>query len=106
MITCYIKYVVEADKIADFEKYALMWLELMPRFGGVHHGYFLPSEGESDVALSMFSFPSLSDYERYRRAAATDPDVARAVAFATETKCFTRYERTFFRPVLPPLTSR
>jgi NIPSNAP len=51
---------VAEDKLADFEAYGAMWLDLMPRFGGIHHGYFLPSEGESDVALAMFSFPSLA----------------------------------------------
>jgi hypothetical protein len=51
---------VAEDKLADFEAYGAMWLDLMPRFGGIHHGYFLPSEGTSDVALAMFSFPSLA----------------------------------------------
>jgi hypothetical protein len=101
MITCYLRYEVRPDKLADFEAYGAMWLELMPRFGGVHHGYFLPSEGASDVALAMFSFPSLAAYEQYRRDAAVDPDVQKAVAFAKETRCFIRYERSFFRPLFP-----
>ena len=101
MITCHIRYVVDAEKLAEFEQYCRMWLELLPRFGGTHHGYFLPSEGESDIALSLFSFPSFAAYEQYRKAAATDPDVAKATAFARQTKCFRRYERSFFRPVLP-----
>ena len=67
MITCYLRYEVDPDKLTDFEAYGAMWLDLMPRFGGIHHGYFLPSEGESDVALAMFSFPSLAAYEQYRR---------------------------------------
>jgi hypothetical protein len=101
MITCYLRYEVDPDKLADFETYGAMWLDLMPRFGGIHHGYFLPSEGESDVALAMFSFPSLAAYEQYRKDAAADPDVQKAVAFAKRTRCFTRYERSFFRPLLP-----
>jgi hypothetical protein len=101
MVTCYIRYVIDAEKIAEFEAYSRMWLELLPRFGGIHHGYFLPSEGASDIALSLFSFPSLADYERYRKDAAADPDVKKAVAFAKETRCFRRYERSFFRPLLP-----
>jgi hypothetical protein len=101
MVTCYLRYVIDPDKIAEFEAYAKMWLDLLPRFGGIHHGYFLPSEGESDIALSMFSFASLAEYEQYRKDAAKDPDVAEAVAFAKRTKCFLRYERSFFRPVLP-----
>jgi hypothetical protein len=104
MITCYLRYVINPDRIAEFEKYAAMWLELMPRFGGTHHGYFLPSEGESDVALAMFSFPSLAAYEQYRKQAAGDADARKAVAFANETRCIVRYERSFFRPVLPKAT--
>jgi len=101
MITCYLRYQVDPETLPDFEAYAKMWLALIPKFGGVHHGYFLPSEGESDVALAMFSFPSLAAYERYRADAATDPEAQQAVAFATRTRCFVRYERSFFRPVLP-----
>jgi hypothetical protein len=101
MITCYLRYEVDPDRISDFEAYGAMWLDLMPRFGGIHHGYFLPSEGKSDVALAMFSFPSLAAYEQYRKDAAVDPDVQKAVAFAKETRCFIRYERSFFRPLLP-----
>ena len=101
MITCYLRYEIKPGKLADFEAYAAMWLDLMPRFGGIHHGYFLPSEGASDVASAMFSFPSLAAYEKYRADAAADPDVQKAVAFAKETGCFIRYERSFFRPLLP-----
>ena len=36
------------------------------------HGYFLPSEGESDVALAMFSLPSLAAYEQYRKDVGAD----------------------------------
>ncbi len=101
MITCHVRYVIDASKSAEFEEYAAMWLELVPRFGGVHHGYFLPSEGESDIALAIFSFPSFAAYEQYRKDAAADPEVKRAMAFAEKTRCFIRYERTFFRPLLP-----
>ena len=101
MITCYVRYEVPLGKLADFEAYAAMWIDLVPRFGGIHHGYFLPSEGDSDIALAMFSFPSLAAYEQYRKDAASDPDVQKAVAFATEKRCFKRYERSFFRPLFP-----
>jgi hypothetical protein len=101
MITCYLRYEVNPDKLAEFETYGRMWLELLPRFGGIHHGYFLPSEGASDVALAMFSFPSFAAYEQYRKDSAGDPDVQKAIAFAKQTRCFFRFERSFFRPVLP-----
>lgn len=101
MITCYVKYVLDASKLSEFEEYSKMWLKLIPRFGGIHHGYFLPSEGASDVALAIFSFQSFAAYEQYRKDAAADPDVQKALAFARETCCFLRYDRTFFRPLLP-----
>ncbi len=99
MITCFLKYEVDADRIADFEVYAKMWIPLVEKFGGKHHGYFLPSEGASDVAYALFSFPSLADYEEYRLKVATDAECQKAMDFYHETKCFRRYERSFMRPV-------
>ena len=99
MITCFLKYEVEADKIADFEVYAKMWIPLVEKFGGKHHGYFLPSEGANDIAYALFSFPGLAEYEEYRRKAATDAECRKAMDFYHETKCFRRYERSFMRPV-------
>ncbi len=99
MITCFLKYEVDADKIADFEVYAKMWIPLVEKFGGKHHGYFLPSEGASDVAYALFSFPNFAAYEEYRRQAATDAECQKAMSFYHETKCFRRYERSFMRPV-------
>jgi hypothetical protein len=40
---------------------------------GQHHGYFLPSEGASNIALAMFTFPSLAAYETYRQQSMNDP---------------------------------
>ena len=99
MITCFLKYEVDADKIADFEVYAKMWIPLVEKFGGKHHGYFLPSEGASDIAYALFSFPGLVEYEEYRLKAATDAECQKAMGFYHETKCFRRYERSFMRPV-------
>lgn len=99
MITCCLRYVIDPFKAQEFEAYARRWLPLVPRHGGVHLGYFLPHEGANNIALALFSFPSLAAYEQYRLAIAADPDVAAAHAFARETLCFLSYERTFFRPL-------
>jgi hypothetical protein len=101
MITCHVRYEIDPEKMAEFEEYSRMWIELTPRFGGTHHGYFLPAEGRSDIAFSIFSFPTLSDYDKYRHSIASDPDVLEARAFAKRTRCFLRTERSFFRPLLP-----
>src|SRR3569623_241048 len=74
VVTCYLRYVIDPDKVADFEEYGRMWIPLVERFGGRHLGYFLPHEGANNVAVALFSFPSLAEYERYR--AAADGDAA------------------------------
>jgi hypothetical protein len=99
LITCYLRYVVDPFKLAEFEQYGQMWIALVEKLGGQHHGYFMPSEGANDIALAMFSFPSLAAYEAYRHKAAADPDCQAAVRYYEQTKCFLSYERSFFRPV-------
>ena len=99
MITVHLRYEIDADKLAEFREYGQRWIRLVNRLGGAHHGYFLPSEGDSDEAFAMFTFPSLADYEQYRLAAADDPECIEAYRFAVETKCIRRYERRFLSPV-------
>lgn len=101
MVTCHLKYIVDSTKLAEFEKYCRMWLPLIKRFGGVHHGYLLPSEGASNIALGSFSFESLAAYEQYRIKSLEDSECQAAFKFAKESKCFCSYERTFFRPIFP-----
>lgn len=100
MITCYLRYIVDPYKLKEFEHYAKLWIPLVGRFGGTHHGYFLPSEGANNVALALFSFPSLTDYERYRQDSFVDAECQAAFKYAEETRCVLSYERSFFRPVL------
>jgi hypothetical protein len=99
MITCHLKYVINSAKLEEFEAYAKRWIPLVRKFGGLHHGYLLPSEGPSNIALASFSFPSLAAYEQYRTDSLTDPECKAAFAFAKETRCFISCDRTFFRPV-------
>lgn len=99
MITCHLRYIIDPDKLAEFEHYGRLWIPLVRKFGGVHHGYFLPSEGASNVALASFSFPSLAAYEQYRQQSLADPECQVAFKYAKETRCFLSFERTFFRPV-------
>ncbi len=104
MITCYLTYRVDPYKLAEFEEYARLWLALVPRFGGTHHGYFLPHEGPNDLAVALFSFPSLTAYEDYRQRSLDDPDCQAAYALAERTRCILSYDRTFLRPLAKPPT--
>jgi len=100
VVTCYLKYIVDPDQLVEFEEYGRRWIDLVNRLGGTHHGYFLPSEGASNVAYALFSFPSLADYEAYRARSAEDPECQAAIEYAKETRCILSYERSFLRPVL------
>ncbi|MCL6416407.1 NIPSNAP family protein [Aestuariirhabdus sp. Z084] len=99
MITCYLRYVIDPYKIDAFETYAKMWIPLVAKFGGSHNGYFLPSEGANNIALALFTFPSLAAYEQYRKDSFNDPECLSAFKYAEETRCIISYERSFFRPV-------
>lgn len=100
MVTCYLRYVLDPYKLEEFEHYAKLWIPLVERFGGQHHGYFLPSEGANNLALALFSFPSLTAYEQYRIQSLQDPDCQAAFQYAQDTRCILSYERSFFRPLL------
>lgn len=99
MVSCFIRYEIDSDKLEEFEHYGRLWITLVELFGGDHHGYLMPSEGASDVAYASFSFDSLASYETYRTESFKDPDCLAAFAFAKETRCIRRYERSFLRRV-------
>jgi len=99
MITCFIRYRVDRKKISQFEEYAKQWIALVKKFGGQHHGYFLPAEGKSDEAICLFSFESLSHYEIYRIQSATDPEAQAVVKLGEDNGILLEWDRTFYRPV-------
>ncbi|WP_075187879.1 NIPSNAP family protein [Teredinibacter haidensis] len=99
MVTCYLKYVLDPFKIKEFEYYSKLWIPLVAKFGGNHHGYFLPHEGASNVAIALFTFPSLAEYEVYRQQASDDSECQAAMKYYEETKCFLSFERSFMKPL-------
>lgn len=113
-VTCQIRYTLDLTKLSEFESYARTWISLIERYGGIHHGYFIPRaapegttfsfpglghEGPADVAVAMFTFPDEASYHRYRELVANEPECQSAAALVRETNCFTRYERLFLTPV-------
>jgi hypothetical protein len=99
MITCYLKYVIDPYKVEEFEQYAKMWIPLVNKFGGTHHGYFLPHEGANNIAVALFSFSTLTAYAEYRNKMAQDPECKIAFDYAEKTRCIISYERSFMEPV-------
>ncbi|MBM3515363.1 MAG: NIPSNAP family protein [Alphaproteobacteria bacterium] len=117
MFTCFIRYQIEPGQLDAFREYARAWMALIRKYGGTHHGYFLPGEngdalpdptfsfpvlgtaGPSNIAVALFSFPSVESYDRYRAAVAEDEECKAANARFNESKCFSSYERTFLMPM-------
>jgi NIPSNAP len=117
MFTCFIRYQIEPGKLDAFREYARAWIALIRKYGGTHHGYFLPGEedgalpdaafsfpglgtaGPPNIAVALLSFPDIEAYDRYRAAVAEDDGCKVATTRYNETKCFSRYERTFLVPV-------
>lgn len=114
MITCYLRYFIDPEQVEAFEHYARVWMRLIEKYGGMHHGYFLANEappsaafsfpgigetGPDNVAVALFSFPTLDAYETYRREVKNDPECQAVTKHFEATKCFTKYERTFVRSV-------
>jgi hypothetical protein len=104
MITCYLEYKIDMYKVKEFRAYAEMWIPLVEKYGGVHHGYFLPKESASDLAVALFSFDSLAAYEEYRTASRQDPECKKASAYSSQTKCILGYKRQFLEPILSSKT--
>jgi hypothetical protein len=54
MTTCFIKYIIDPSKIADFEHYGKLWIDLVNEMGGLHHGYLLPLKEQIIYASFLF----------------------------------------------------
>lgn len=118
MFTCLIRYTVDLNKIKEFEVYARTWITLVEKYGGIHHGYFLPGKdandfpidasfsfpdrgksGPNNTAVALFSFPSLESYEAYKKEVVKDEKCKKITAYFNDTKCFLHYERSFLKPI-------
>ncbi len=99
MVSCFIEYIIDENKVKEFEHYAKLWISLVNELGGQHQGYFLPSEGANDIALALFTFPSLAAYEQYRNTSFKHSASIAAFDYAKQTQCIKRYQRSFFRPL-------
>lgn len=117
MFTCFIRYEVDPGNRAEFQEYAQTWIALIRKYGGTHHGYFVPPQatdavpdpsfsfpglgrsGPPNIAVALFSFPDIASYDAYRRDVAQDPECIAATARFNANQCFSGYERTFLMPV-------
>jgi len=97
MITCFIRYKIDPNKLSDFELYARTWMQLIEKYGGAHHGYFAPGDappstafsfpglgedGPDDIAIALFSFPNVEAYAPIVLTFSTIPSALKCTIFA------------------------
>jgi hypothetical protein len=117
-VTCEVRYHLDPERISEFEAYAQIWIKLIERYGGKHHGYFMPrekpadvkvsfagvgNEGASNVAIALFTFADDEAYATYREQVAKDPDGVAANARFGANPPFISYERMFLTPLARPV---
>jgi len=102
MLTCIIRYHIDATKKAAFECYARNWGQAIPRCGAELIGYFAPHEGSSTLAYGIYNIESLAAYEAYRARLAEDPLGRENYAFAQAEKFLLREDRTWLKLVSAP----
>ncbi len=59
MFTCFIRYNIDLDKLNEFKEYARSWIFLIRKYGGTHHGYFIPTTSSDNLPDATFSLPGL-----------------------------------------------
>jgi hypothetical protein len=75
MITLYLRYTIDPNRLSDFAKYAADEQIPIAESGGNIIGYFLPTDfaGPTNEAFGLIDFPSLAEYEVYRARLAAHP---------------------------------
>lgn len=75
MITLFLKYTLDLNKLEDFAAYATSEQIPIQESGGKILGYFLATDfaGATNAAYGLIDFASLADYEIYRAKLAEHP---------------------------------
>lgn len=102
MITCFIRYEIDPFKREDFEHYAAVWGEAIPRCGADLIGYFAPHEGSATTAYGVYNIAGLAEYEAYRARLAADPAGQANYAFARKQRFIRSEERIFLKLASAP----
>ena len=75
MITLYLRYILDPNKLSDFATYAAEEQIPICKSGGSIVGYYLPTDfaGATNEAFGLIDFTSLAEYEIYRAKLAAHP---------------------------------
>jgi len=103
MITLYLRYTIDPNKLADFASYAAAEQIPIRESGGAILGYFLPTDfaGATSEAFGLINFPSLADYEVYRSRLAEHPLHKRNVALLESKGAVLSIQRSLIQRVEP-----
>lgn len=102
MITCFIRYELDPNKLPAFGEYARNWGQAIPRCGAHLIGYFAPHEGSATTAYGIYTIESLAAYEAYRERLRDDPLGRANFEFAKRERFIRREDRLFLRLASAP----
>jgi len=102
MITCFIRYEIEPNKVEAFEHYARNWGQAIPRNGADLIGYYAPHEGSATTAYGIYNIESLAAYEAYRARLREDVLGRENYEFARQERFIRREDRLFLRLASAP----
>lgn len=106
MITCFIRYQIDPNRVDAFERYARNWGQAIPRCGADLIGYFAPHEGSATTAYGLYNLESLAAYEAYRARLRADPVGQENYEFARRERFILREDRMFLRLASAPHAER
>lgn len=99
MLTCFIRYEIDAEQRDAFRLYAETWAPIIPRCGGHLLGYFIFPPGTHPVAWGLIGFSGMDEYHAYRRRLKADPQACVNFEFAQQKRFIRREDRTFLECV-------
>ncbi|GGF12783.1 NIPSNAP family protein [Youhaiella tibetensis] len=105
MITCFIRYEIDPNKVEAFEHYARNWGQAIPRNGADLIGYYAPHEGSATTAYGIYNIESLAAYEAYRARLREDVLGRENYEFARRERFIHREDRLFLRLASAPHSS-
>ncbi len=103
MITLFLRYTIDPNKLADVAKYAANEQLPIRESGGTILGYFMPTDfaGATNEAFGLIDFPSLAAYEIYRAKLAAHPLHKKYAAVVESTGALLSIQRSLIQRVEP-----
>ena len=100
-LTLCIRYTLDPNLVRHFRTYAENEQPIIERAGGKIVAYWAPTEfaGPTNIAYGLIDFPSLADYERYRKVLAEDPEHRRIAQMFEQSGVVIAVERAFIERI-------